>query len=286
MSCGRLGIGFVTLGGLLLLPRHAPAAENADACADAYELTQSEERSGRLFAARKDARVCAAKCPARLASDCNAWETRITAQIPSFVVQARGADGAPVAVNVELDGAPATLMETGSIEAEPGPHRLVLIHLGVRVEAHVDLVAGVRNQVVRVTVADTAPTIPLSSPGTVGDTPKPRGVASAADDHSIHFWRWLVGGLGLATVAVGGAVSISGEVLNIHGPNGCAPHCSNAQADEVVARWIIGDTIMGVGGAMVLTTLLWPARRLAIPGQGPAARVSLGPAKMRLEVTF
>ena len=146
----------LTLGaGLLALPRDAAATENVNACADAYELTQSAQKSGRLFDARIDARLCAAKCPPPLSSDCHAWEARITSQIPSFVVRARGADGSPLTVDVQVDGAQAVFTETGSIEAEPGPRRLVLRHAGARVETRVDLVAGVRNQPVDVTIAET-----------------------------------------------------------------------------------------------------------------------------------
>jgi hypothetical protein len=280
MSRRTIAVGGLTLGASLLArPAHVLAAENADACADAYELTQSEQRSGRLIDARRDARLCAAQCPPRLAKDCNAWETRIAAQIPSFVVRARGADGSPLTVDVQVDGLPAAFTETGSIEAEPGPHRLVLRHSGARVETHVDLVAGVRNQLVQVTMADMPPA-PLVSPE---QAPGPH--------HSpIPAWRWLVGGLGLATLATGGAISISGEVLyaQFRGSDGCAPHCTQAQAQEVVQRWTIGGALMGVGGVIALTALLWPAPSPAEPpsGRGPAARVSLHPGWVGLEVAF
>jgi hypothetical protein len=282
MSCRTIVVWLILGASLFARPKRVSAAENADACADAYELTQSAQRSGRLFEARSDARLCAAKCPPRLAKDCNAWETQITAQIPSFVVRARGADGAPIAVDVLIDGAPAAFTETGSIEVEPGPHGLVLFHSGVRFDAHVDLVAGVRNQLVEVTIADAPRPIhlPLSS----------LEPAPAPHNRAIPVWRWLVGGLGLATLAAGGAVSISGEVLDaqFRGSGGCAPHCTQAQAEEVVQRWTIGGTLMGVGGAGLLFALLWPAPSPAEPpsGQGPAARVSLHPGWVRLEVAF
>ncbi len=265
---------------LLALPWPAAAAENADACADAYELTQSELLSHRLLDARKDARICVATCPPRLADDCSAWETRITSHIPSFVVQARSAEGAPLAVDVQVDGAPAALTETGSIEAEPGPHRLVVRHSGVSVEAHVDLVAGVRNQLVEVTIPDTAaPVLPPSSAAAYRPPPTP-------------FWRWLVGGLGLAPVAAGGAVSISVEVMadQLRGkpPGGCAPNCTPAQAQEVVQRWVIGGTVMGVGAVVFAAAMLWPAPSPAAPrsGRGLAARVALRPGWVGVEVAF
>jgi hypothetical protein len=279
MSCRKLAFGWLILEATLLaLPKHAAAAEDADACADAYELTQSAQRSGRLFEARKDARLCAAKCPSRLANDCNAWETRITAQIPSFVVQARGTNGAPLDVEVEVDGDPPMFTETGSIEAEPGPHRLVVRHSDLRVEARIDLVAGVRNQEVQVTVPDAVVIVPQLAPAP----------APIPHHRVIPPWRWVVGGIGLATVATGGAVSISGEVLADQLGGSCAPKCTQSQADEVVQRWIIGGTVMGVGGVLFLTALLWPAQSAPPPssGQGPAARLSLRPRIEGLEVGF
>ncbi len=279
MSFRTMAVVWLSLGAVLLArPKHVSAAENADACADAYEITQSEQRSSRLLDARRDARICASKCPRRLARDCNAWEARITAQIPSFLVQARGADGASLAVDVQVDGVPAAFTETGSIEAEPGLHHIVVTRSGARVEARVDLVAGVRNQLVQVTIADTPPAWHSSK-------------EQAAPHHrSVPAWRWLVGGLGLAAVATGGAVSISGEVLDaqFRGSGGCAPHCTRAQAQEVVQRWTIGGTLMGVGGAIFLTALLWPAPPPAEPpsSRGPTARLSLHPGSLALEVTF
>ncbi len=226
-----------------------------------------------------------ATCPPRLASDCNAWERRITAQIPSFVVQARRADGAPVAVDVLIDGAPATFTETGSIEAGPGPHALVLVHAGVREEARVDLVAGVRNQLVQVTITGTprpfVPPLSLSEP------------APAPHRRAVPVWGWLVGGLGLTTLASGGAISISGEVLDaqFRGSGGCAPHCTQTQAQEVVQRWVIGGTLMGVGTAIALASLfwLWAAPSVGEPAssRAPAARIWLDPGgRLGLEVAF
>jgi hypothetical protein len=281
MSFRRIAVVWLTFGPMLLgHPKHVSAAENADACADAYENTQSEQRSSRLLDARRDARICAAKCPQSLARDCNAWETRITAQIPSFLVQARGVDGAPLAADVRIDGVPAALTETGAIEAEPGPHHLVVSHSGARVEARVDLVAGVRNQLVQVTIADTPPARRSSQE----QEPAPH-------HRSVPVWRWFVGGLGLAAVATGGAVSISGEVLDaqFRGSGGCAPHCTQAQAQAVVQRWTIGGTLMGVGGAISLTALLWPAPSPAEPppsNRVPTARLSLHPGGLALEVAF
>jgi hypothetical protein len=273
----RTVAGFcLTFEALLALARPAASAENANACADAYELTQSEERAGQLLDARKDARLCAARCPRQLAKDCIEWEARISSRIPSFAVHAHGSDGAPLAVEVQVDGAAAVFTSTGSIEAEPGPHHLVLVHSGVPVEARVDLVAGARNQIVEVTIADTPPVPVVSSS------------AREADHRPIPLWRWLVGGLGLATVAAGGAVSISGEVLNAQFRGSCAPHCTGAQADEVLQRWYIGGALMGVGAALSLTAVLWPGspRVQRSAGSGPTAGVSLLPGWAALEGTF
>jgi hypothetical protein len=269
------------LVGVLATPAVAAAAENADRCADAYELTQSEQRAGRLFEARKNARVCAAACPRRLASDCSAWETRITAEIPSFVVHARGPQGAPLAVEVQVDGSPVMLTETGSIEAEPGPHRLWLRSSGRSVETHVELAPGVRNQLVEVTVADSPPSVLPVAP--VPPPPRP------SDPHSSpSTWHWVVGGLGLATLAAGGAVSISGEVLAAQLRGSCKPHCTQAQADEVVQRWIIGGTMMGVGGAVLLGAILWPRPSASPPptDRGLAMSVSVGLGRIDLQVAF
>ncbi len=276
-------MGLLTLGASLGFARNAAAAENADACADAYELTQAQQKAGQLFEARKDARLCAARCPARLAKDCATWETKITAQIPSFVLHARGADGAPLAVDVQVDGAPPTYTQTGSIEAEPGPHRLLVRYGTTSVEEHVNLVAGLRNQLVELTIADSAPAVPPTAPPP--DAPAPP--RPEAERHT-PLWRWLAGGFGVAVVAAGGGVSISGEILADQLRSSCKPNCTQAQANDVVERWIIGDTMMGIGGAVFLAALLWPESRPSRPplGKGPDARILVGPGSISWRVTF
>lgn len=276
--------GWLTLMAVVSGPELATAAGRADECADAYELTQSEQQAGRLLLARKDARLCAATCPPALASDCARWDSQIATQIPSFIVRARSADGAPLRVEVMVDGAPATLTDVGSIEAEPGRHRIVIRHAGTSVETPVELVAGVRNQPVEITIAEEPPpAVPVSIRETTMAPAPPE-----ERPHGIPGWRWAIGGAGLATLATGAGVSISGEVLASQLRSECKPHCTQAQADEVVQRWVIGGAMMGVGSAMLLTALLWPSGSPASPrtGTGSTMRVSVRPSGVQLEGTF
>jgi hypothetical protein len=283
MPCRMRSAGWLMVVAMLVTPHLGVAAGQADECADAYELTQSEQKAGRLLEARNDARLCATKCPAPLASDCSQWDTQITAQIPSFVVHARGASGAPLLVEVLVDGGAATFTDVGSIEAEPGPHRLLIRHAGTSMETSVQLVAGVRNQLVEVTIAETPPAVHAS-------LSEPPSAPRPLEEHAppVPGWRWALGGVGLAALATGGAISISGEVLASELRSECKPHCSQAQADEVVERWVIGGTVMGVGSAMLLAALFWPAgsSEATRTGRGSAPRVSVTPAGVVLEGTF
>jgi hypothetical protein len=81
---------------------------------------------------------------------------------------------------------------------------------------------------------------------------------------------------------------MSGEVLDGQLYGSCAPRCTQAQAAVVVQRWVIGAALMGVGGAVSLTALLWPAPATAEPRSVPAlaARVSVHPGWVGLEVAF
>ena len=255
----------------------ARAADPADGCADAYELAQSERMAGRLLGARSEARLCAASCPRRLAADCAAWEAAIDLEIPSFLVEARGADGAPLAVEVQVDGATPTYAANGAIEAEPGLHRLSVRHLGTRVETGVTFVAGVRNQLVELTFTGDL---------RAGPTAAAALTAPLRNEHpSVSTWRWVLGGVGLGSTALGGAVSLSGEVLAAQLRDSCKPHCTQSEVNEVVQRWTAGGILMGAGGAMFLTALLWPSG-MPTPGRGSTARVSVGPEWAELEVTF
>lgn len=275
---------WLTFTAVVTVPELVIAAGKADECADAYELTQSEQQAGRLLLARRDARLCAAACPPSLASDCARWDSQIATQIPSFIVRARGADGSPLSVEVLVDGAPATFTDVGSIEAEPGPHRIVVRHAGTSVETPVELVAGVRNQPVEITIAEKPPPAAPVSIRETTTAPAP----SEERPQGIPGWRWALGGVGLATLATGAGVSISGEVLASQLRSECKPHCTQAQADEVVQRWVIGGTLMGVGSVMLLTALLWPSESSASPhtGKGSTMRVSVRPSGVLLEGTF
>lgn len=255
------------------------AGEEVNGCADTYELTQSEKMAGHLVNARRNARLCMGRCPARLARDCDAWEKNLAAEIPAFVVHAHDSNGLPVAVDVEVDGKPASVTELGTIEADPGPHALVLSHSGSRVEVHVDLTAGVRTQVVDVQI-DEARTTPPPLSGAFASTQRD------ADQPSVSPWRWVFGGLGIASFAAGAAISISGEVLDVQLQNSCKPTCTQAQADDVVNRWVIGTSLMGGGGLVLLAALLWPAPKTTPKPAGAATSLVVGPSSINVEVTF
>jgi hypothetical protein len=191
-------------------------------------------------------------------------------------------DGAPLTVEVLVDGTPATFTDVGSIETDPGPHRLVVRHAGTSVEMPLELAPGVRNRVVEVTIADGPP--PVSAPV----PPTARAPDALVEHRGVPVWRWVLGGVGLATLAAGGGISISGEVLASELRSECKPHCSQAQADEVVNRWVIGGTVMAAGGAFFLAALFWPADSSASPRasrvSGP--RVSMTPSGVTLSGAF
>src|SRR5581483_8804509 len=142
---------------------------------------------------------------------------------------------------------------------------------------------GVRNRVVEVTIAEATPPAVREAPAS------PRAPSPVALDErpGVPLWRWVLGGVGLATLATGAGISISGEVLANQLRSECKPHCSQAQADEVVDRWLIGGTAMGAGGAIFLAALFWPAESApARTSRASAMRVSLRRSTVVLEGTF
>ncbi len=139
----------------------ARADDEAKACADAFELTQSEQLAGRLLAAKRDATRCgAASCPDFVRPECAKLLATIQESIPTVVVVARTSAGVDLAdAVVWIDGRRTAATANGKpIEVDPGGHVIRVVVGGVAAERSVVLAQGQKNKLIELVVAPSPPT--------------------------------------------------------------------------------------------------------------------------------
>jgi hypothetical protein len=244
----------------------APAHDEAHACVAAYETAQIMQQNDHLTEAREALRFCARPvCPAIASVDCMRWLGDVERTMPSIVLQARVREREVTQVVVALDGKEILQQLDGrAVEVDPGPHHLSLTLPGQRpIETTFVARAGEKNRLV---------SVQLEVPETHPPTPA-AGASNRRRD------GWIVGGVGLVSLLVGGAFGVRAITANNASNDVCpARRCSDSSAladngDARTAAWVsdigIGVGLVGVavGSYLVLTS---PART---PTQTAALRL-------------
>lgn len=237
-------------------------AEAADEkCADVYRNAQVQRKNGALRRARESLLVCVSdRCPAVLQPDCTRWLTEVEAALPSIAFAAKGADGHDVAaVRVVVDGQVVTeTLDGKSLPIDPGSHALRFETAGEPpIEQTVVIREGEKARPVSVSWAKAPP------PDAPGLAPAKRsGPPTAA---------WVFGGVGLASLATFGVLSIHGMSRRSDLRDECFGRCEASQVDSVKTELVIGDVALGVGiAAIAVSTVLF------FTGGGTSSRAYAG----------
>jgi len=213
---------------------HAQQAQtNADndlknRCADAYEGAQRKRALGQLLAAREASSFCAqADCPELLRKDCRDWTSQLNDSLPSIVVDARAADGSPLAnLAIELDGATSLSADGRAYAVDPGRHELLLSGPGLRTrQQQITVLVGLREQIVRVTLDPSEP---------------------ARRSFQVPRASYALGGVGV--LALGGFTffAVSGKSLE-NQLQECKPACAESRRAPIERDYLIADVSLGVG---------------------------------------
>lgn len=272
--CGLLSAGIVTATG-------EARAETRQECADAYEKTQTLRDAGKLGEARKNALACTAPaCAAFMVKECTAWLSQIDASMPTVVFEVRDATGAetPLA-RVSLDGQPWLQELDGEAKAiDPGPHTLrISIEGADPQEQTVQIREGEKNRRLTVSFQRAAAPGPSAAPPAAphGHGAPPSGEAAPSRSPG----PWIIGGIGLAGLVVGGV--LGGLVLHDHAvatdPAQCSTAlrmCTTAGADAESQGRALGPATTAalvVGGVGVATGAIWLGVRASSDKKAPPA---------------
>jgi hypothetical protein len=277
-------VGGICASLLAAAPGAARAADEKQACSAAYDQVQVLREARKLAAAREQAAVCLRDvCAAFIRTDCAKWFGEIEASQPTVVFEVRDAAGKETnAVRVDLDGKPwVAALDGKSRPIDPGQHTLHYVAEGGGVlDDTVQIREGEKNRKLYASfqkAAPVAPVLPVVAPA------PGRGEAPSRSSAP-----WIIGGIGLAGLAVGGI--LGGVVLHdkavTNDPNQCSATlrvCTTAGASAEQQGKTLGPASTAglvVGGVGVAVAAVWLIVRGSAKGAAPVATVGLGPATM------
>jgi hypothetical protein len=243
---------------------HGSSAEEKQQCVDAYEQSQRLRREGKLRAAHERLVVCSNRaCPEAAQLDCAHWLAEVEQAQPGAVVTVRGPGGEELTdVRVLVDGEiAADRLDGRSIPVDPGIHAVrVETAQGRWLEQSIMFREGEKFRAVEFSFPTAAAPPPPPAPTAVApparESPASRGLPLGT---------YLLGGIGVAAIAVGAGLDIAGKDRESTLKNTCAPYCAHSDVAAMRAQVLAGDIILGVGlasvAAAVVVALTAPGER-------------------------
>lgn len=237
------------------------AAPTRDACVSASEDAQTFKLKGQLSAAREKLLVCSNDaCPKVIRQDCSGWLDEVDRSMPTIVFSVHDASGSDLTdVRVSIDG---TLLfehlEGKAIPVDVGPHTIRFEVAGVPPkEERVVAREGEKRRIVTVTVGqapspravDSTPATPVAA-GPTPDQRAPRSGPSPA--------TWVIGGLGLASLAMAGIVGAYAlnQRSSLYDRCGSTGTCAQSDVDGVYALYNVAYVGAAVGSALLVTSVV------------------------------
>jgi hypothetical protein len=242
----------------------APRTARADTseCLKSFEAGQVARRANHLLEARGAFVVCGQdECPAQVKRSCIGWLSDVERAIPGISIQVQGRDGCdhPEA-SVQLDASPV-VADGRRIEVDPGSH-VVRVELAGEVRVS-DVVAadGERQRVVRISFGDAGAVCGAAPAPERTGTPAP--IAPSTEPGSarpLPSTVWILGGVGIAALGVGGAFGIAG--FDQKGTlDDCKGTCAQSDVDTMQRTFLIADVGLGIGlVALAAATVLYLTR--------------------------
>jgi hypothetical protein len=283
-ACNRSRAWLVAaaLGSSIALAPSAARADDKQACRIAYEQTQTLRREGKLSSAREQALVCVRDvCAQFIRVDCATWLGEIESSQPTVIFEVYDAAGRETsAVRVSLDGKPWLEKLDGSAKViDPGQHRIRLEREGeAGIDQTVQIREGEKNRKLSASFQKTAPPKPtLTAPAAVVE----RSDAGAPEARSIA--PWIVGGVGVAGLAVGGilgAVVLGQKAMTDEHCDDATQTCDATGMTAANTGRTLGPiSTVGfiVGGLGVGVSAVWLLTRAPAQREAGAAMVGMGP---------
>lgn len=234
---------------------HARRAEAAPGskCIAAAEAGQQLRSEGKLVAARKKFGVCTAlECPVVVRRDCARWVEELDSTTPSITVRLEDGAGNEIPEGtVHLDGDRLPPLADGrATPLDPGPHKLVWDHDGVKTEKEIVVREGERSKVIVLrSEKEKAAHDPRVSP-----VPPAHDATTPSSASPV---PWVVGGIGVVASGVGVGLWLAG--LGEHSDLGrrcAATHtCTDDEILSSRTKLIAGDVLVGVGVVLIAGAL-------------------------------
>jgi hypothetical protein len=234
-------------------------------CSRSYEAVQRLRRDGKLREAEKEALVCAADaCPQFLRVDCLTWLDETRKSLPSIAVAVVGRDGCDeTAATVSVDGdVVATRLEGRAVPIDFGQH-VVRVELadGAVEEQRIVLLEGEKNRRVAIRFAPADVRCNREAAGAKkAVSASSREEASRPTPSGPSTLVYALGGIGLASLAVGGTFGVIGFSRASSFDN-CRPECTQHDVAGWHTQFLLADICTGVGLASIglAAVLYWTA---------------------------
>jgi hypothetical protein len=233
----------------------ANAGPTRKECIQASEDAQLLRIKAQLVSARAKLVECSSDaCPKVVRKDCSGWLDEVDRALPTVVLGARDSRGKDLTdVHVTLDGAALVdRLDGKAVAIDPGAHTLRFETAGE--PAHEEKIVvreGEKNRIVSVVIGKAAPgpSQPVPVVVTVGPTPP------AQEGRAPSVATWIVGGVGLATLAAAGIIGTASLVQrqNLFDSCGSTGSCQQSDVDQVYLMYDLAYGGAAVGGALVLT---------------------------------
>jgi hypothetical protein len=291
----RLGGIFAGTAGvavaLSLAAAPAMAQMTKDQCVDSNTRAQRLRSDGKLSEAREQLLKCADRaCPALVRSDCTKRLDDLENAQPTVAFEAKdGAGSDLIEVKVTMDGKPlADRLDGTALAVDPGQHTFTFETAGqppvTRTLVLTEGEKGRREHLVLGPALPVAPVPPPSTPANESTAPEPAATGGGTQKTL----GLVAGGIGVASLAVGGVFGLLTLSQKSQQENACGSPCSAASHAQAVSDHSAGmtdGTISTVsfiaGGVLVLggAVLFFTARPSSEPPAATGLRIapSVGP---------
>jgi hypothetical protein len=236
----------------------AIAAENPQACAQAYEKAQEEKSGGRLLGAIAQLKTCIdPSCPAFIIEDCTRWMGQAESALPTVVFSVREDGKDLTKVEILCDKSPLTdSLDGKALSVDPGLHDFTFIIPGqVTLERQILVREAEHNRIISLEFNRPVEIIPLRAPPS-SSVEAPSGVE--ANLRSGRYLPYAFAGVGALGVAGFTVFAILGSRQQGDLERSCAPNCQSGQVDSVKTKYHVADVSLGVGlVSLGVATYLW-----------------------------
>jgi hypothetical protein len=266
---------------LLTFSETLARADDNEVCFASSGTGQQLRKDGKLVESRAQFELCArSNCPSIVTRNCTQWLSEVSAILPSVTLNATDASGRElIDVSVMLDGKPLVAKIDGkAVSVNPGVHVFTFQTAGVA-PAEEKAIVSEGDKAKR--IVGHFPTLNLpketeQKKEVVAPDPKKPSVTPQASS-GLPVGALIVGGVGLASFAVGTVLLISG---NSSFPDECEPYplfstredggCPRAltkekqaeaqkNAEAANAKRDVGAGLMIGGGALIIAGGVWLA---------------------------